>query len=96
MGKVICSLLQLLGEENSNDEGEVHSEKDLPDQNASALKELEEEDGYGERTSVTLTFKDDAELSSLQSALLQLLQQVSLYSIPVMFRIYLNTRESLD
>lgn len=81
MGETLCLHLQLPGPENGSDEGEVHPAKDLPDQDASASKELEEEDGYGERAKVTLTFKDDAELLSLQSALLQLLQQVSLYSI---------------
>jgi len=68
-------------QDNSNEddvifEGEDRLAKTLPDQDVSNLKDLDDEDGYVEQASVTLTFKDNTELSSLQSALSQLLQQL--------------------
>lgn len=77
--------LRISGLENNSSEDDVvferegHLEKNLQDGDDSGLKDLEGEDGSAEQASVTLTFKDNTELSSLQSALLQLLQQVSLY-----------------
>lgn len=78
-------VFEISGQENNSNEDEVifegegHLEKNLQDLDVSTLDELEDEDGSVEQVAVTLTFKDNTELSSLQSALLQLLQQVRLY-----------------
>lgn len=96
--KYAVFILKISGQENNSNEddviieGEGHLEKNLQDQDASTLKELEEEEGSVEQASITLTFKDNTELSSLRSALSQLLQQVSLYLIAVEYQ---ATRKSI-
>jgi hypothetical protein len=83
----VACILEKLGEESGDEEDVVfegeegHLDKNLQDEDVAALKELEGNDGSAEQAAVTLTFKNNSELSSLQSALLQLLQQVRLHSI---------------
>ncbi|KAG0578244.1 hypothetical protein KC19_4G008500 [Ceratodon purpureus] len=72
---------EITGEENGNEDdivykGESYLDKTLQDDDVTALRELDGDDGCAEQAAVTLTFKDSSELSSLQSALLQLLQQL--------------------
>ena len=80
-----CLHLENSGEENSNEEDVSEREslldKNLQEEDVSTFRELEGDDGSVEQAAVILTFKDSNELSSLQSALRQLLQQVRIYSI---------------